>query len=469
MSTHEIDRLGSGSPQLDRILRGGLPKNAINLVIGPPGAGKTILADQYVFRNATEDRPAVYYSTLSEPHEKLLRYGQSLTLFDTDAVGRRVFYEALGPVVLAGGLDAVVERISEDIKVRRPGVIAIDSFRALAAFADERQFRTFLSNLADCLTAFPMSVFWVGEYTADDIAQAPEFAVADSIVSLSREDTGVREFRYLQVLKLRGSDFMSGKHACRLTAGGIDVFPRLADPGDVTAYPTGVARTSSGIAAMDALVEEGFLAGSATLLVGPAGVGKTLMGMHWAFAGARAGDPCLLATFQENPSQLEHILGGFGWSLEEDDVHLFYRSAVDLYIDEWMSLLLEQVDQLGVRRVLVDSIGDLAIAAADQARFREFVYSLIQRCTRAGVSLMFTMELRDLFLVRHLGEESLSHHADNVVLMQYVLHDTEFRRAVTVIKSRGTRHDPQVYEFDITGDGIVLGEPVNISGYYPRS
>lgn len=469
MSMREVGRISSGNARLDAILYGGLPGNAINLVIGAPGAGKTIFADQYIFHNATEDRPAIYYSTLSEPHEKLLRYGQSLGLFDTDAVGRRVFYEALGPLVLGGGLDSVVEQISADIKARRPGVIAIDSFRALSAYADPREFRTFLAELADCLTAFPMSAFWVGEYTPDDIADAPEFAVADSIVSLSREDRGVREFRFLQVLKLRGSGFLTGKHACRLTADGIDVFPRLADPGDVTAYPTGVSRTSSGIAAIDALTEDGFLAGSSTLVAGPVGVGKTLLGMHWIFAGARAGEPSLIASFQENPSHLEQILAGFGWSLEEDDVHLFYQSVVDLYIDEWMSLLLEKLERLGIRRVLVDSIGDLEVVAADQTRFREFAYSFIQRCTRAGVSVMFTMELRDLFLSRRLDDYSFSHISDNVVLLQYVHHDTTLTRALTVLKSRGTRHDPQVYEFDITPDGVTLGDPVRLTGYFSGS
>ena len=124
------------------------------------------------------------------------------------------------------------------------------------------------------------------------------------------------------------------------------------------------------------------------------------MGMHWVFAGARAGEPSLIASFQENPSQLERILAGFGWSLDEEDVHLFYRSAVDLYIDEWMRMLLEQMERFGIRRVLVDSIGDLEIVAADKTRFREFVYSFIQRCTRAGVSVMFTLELPDLFPCR---------------------------------------------------------------------
>ena len=456
----EMERIASGSARLDLVLCGGLPANAINLLIGPPGTGKTILADQYVFHNATDDRPALYYSTVSEPHEKLLRYGQGLEFFDATAVGHRIFYETLGPQVRAGGLDAVVERVASDIKAHRPGLIAIDSFRALSSYGDPRKFRSFLADLSDLLTAFPLSAFWIGEYTAADIARAPEFAVTDSVISLSREDTGMREFRYLQVLKLRGSGFMSGKHACRISATGIDVFPRLADPSDTTGYERAVGRTSLGIPAVDALIEEGFLTGSSTLVAGPSGSGKTLIGMHFIFSGARAGEPGLIASFQENPSQLEGILAPFGWSVEESNVELFYHSAVDLYIDEWMSMLLERIERLGIRRVLVDSVGDLEVVASDKMRFREFVYSFIQRCTRAGVSVMLTIELLDLFHVRRLTDQAFSHLADNVVLLQYVHRGTEIKRALTVVKSRGTRHDPQVHEFDITTEGLVLGGPI---------
>ena len=462
MPTGDALRIVSGSPRLDLVLGGGLPANAVNLVIGAPGAGKTILAEQYIFHNATEDRPAIYYSTLSEPQEKLLRYGQSLSFFDARSVGRRVFYEPLADAVRAGGLEAVVEQVAEDIKTRRPAVIAIDSFRALSAYADERQFRSFLADLTDCLTAFPVSVFWVGEYTAADLAEAPEFAVADAILSLSRQDRGPREFRYLQVLKLRGSGFLSGQHAFRLTSAGMEVYPRLADPGNVTSYRAGPERSSWGIEALDALTESGFLAGSSTLVGGPAGVGKTLLGLHWLFAGARAGEPSLIASFQENPTQLQRNLDGFGWSLDEDDVHLFYQSAVDLYMDEWMSLLLERIGGLGVRRVLIDSLNDLEVVAADPTRFREFVYSFVQRCTRSGVSVMFTVELPNLFSMGTLGEGSFSYVADNVILMQYFLENTTLCRALTVLKSRGAWHDPQVHRFDITQDGLVLGDPVDL-------
>lgn len=159
----DMDRISSGCPRLDLVLGGGLPANAINLLIGAPGTGKTILADQFVFHNATAEHPALYYSTVSEPHEKLLRYGQTLDFFDPAAVGRSVFYEALGPHVRAGGFSAVLERIAADIKARRPGLIAIDSFRALAVYGNPREYRSFLADLSDLLTAFPLTTFWIGE------------------------------------------------------------------------------------------------------------------------------------------------------------------------------------------------------------------------------------------------------------------------------------------------------------------
>ena len=200
--------------------------------MGRPGSGKTILCQQFMFARATEERPAVYLSTVSEPFEKILRYAQTLSFFDRDAIGRSIFYEDLGPAVAGeGGLTAVTERIAALIKERRPGIIAIDSFKALAAFADDaREFRRFLHDLAALLTAFPATCFWIGEYSEDESRTAPEFAVADGIISLATERVNERTLRLIEVTKLRGSDFRSGRHAYRLSADGITVFPRLADP-----------------------------------------------------------------------------------------------------------------------------------------------------------------------------------------------------------------------------------------------
>src|SRR6478735_10912618 len=159
------ERLHSGLARLDSVLDGGLPLHGITLLIGRPGTGKTILAQQYLFHNATTARPALYLSTVSEPLEKILRYGQSLAYFDSAALGNSVHYEDLGRIVNDEGLSGVLARITELLKQRRPGVMVIDSFKALHAYEpDEGAFRRFLHHLAQLLSALPVTSFWVGEY-----------------------------------------------------------------------------------------------------------------------------------------------------------------------------------------------------------------------------------------------------------------------------------------------------------------
>jgi len=452
-------RLTSGNEHLDRVLGGGFPAHAINLVVGPPGSGKTILAQQYVFHNATVERPAVYLTTVSEPLEKVLRYGQTMAFFDPGAVGQAVFYEDLGELLGTMGLGGMLERIDQLVKERRPSIIVIDSFKALHPYAgDQGEFRRFLHRLAGRLSSFPVAALWIGEYDDAELSTAPEFAVADAIVSLSSDRIGRQDLRLLQVLKLRGSGFLSGGHAYRLSEGGMEVFPRLADPVDPSAYTMPAQRISSGIAALDAVLADGYWPGAATLVAGPSGSGKTLIGLHFVVSGARRGEPGIIATLQENPTQLERVAQGFGWSLAEDGIELLYRSPVNLLVDQWVYELLATLERTGARRILIDSLGDLAFAAGDEVRYREYLYSLVQRCSRRGVSLLMTLELADLFQVTRLSEMGISHVSDNVVLLQYLRQQARVKRTLTVLKTRASLHEPQVRQFTITPEGVTLGD-----------
>jgi circadian clock protein KaiC len=457
------ERATSGDAGLDEILGGGLPLNGINLIMGLPGSGKTILCQQFVFACATEERPALYLSTVSEPFDKILRYAQTLSFFDQAAVGRSVFYEDLGRVVGgADGLTAVTERLSALIKERRPGIIAIDSFKALAAFADDaRDFRRFLHDLSALLTAFPVTSFWIGEYSEDEKGTAPEFAVADGVIALAMERVRERSLRVIQVAKLRGSDFPSGRHSYRLSQDGITVFPRLADSLTDGDYRLSEGRISTGIEPLDRMLTAGYAPGSATLVAGPSGIGKTLMALHFIFSGASAGEHGVIASLQENPVQLQRIADGFGWSLEDEHVTVMHRSPNDVYIDEWVYDLLAVVERTGATRVMIDSLSDLQYATPDPVRFREFIYSLTQRFSRAGISPIMTSEIPDLFHVDRLAEYGISHLSDNVILLQYLRAEPRLLRTVTVLKSRGTAHDPEIREFEITADGLALGEPIH--------
>src|SRR2546423_4331623 len=125
------------------------------------------------------------------------------------------------------------------------------------------------------------------------------------------------------------------------------------------------------------------------------------MVLHFIFNGAALGQPGIIATLQEDPTQLARIAGGFGWRLDTAGVHLMSRTPVDMYIDEWVYELIGMAERVGARRVLIDSLVDLAMAAGDQRRFREWMYSLTSRFSRAGISLLMTLEVPELFdLVR---------------------------------------------------------------------
>jgi circadian clock protein KaiC len=458
------ERFSSGDPRLDAVLGGGLPANALNMIIGLPGSGKTILAEQFMFHNASVQRPGVYLSTVSEPLDKILRYGQSLDFFDAHAIGTSVFFEDLGRSLNDGGLDDVLTRLRILVTERHPSVIAIDSFKALSAYAGTlHDFRRFLHELAGILTALPTTTFWVGEYGRDEIASAPEFAVADGIVSLTTRREAERAIRHLEVLKLRGTGFMSGEHAYRIASDGLHVFPRLARSVPTEAYQLDPERVSSGIPAIDQMLADGYWPGASTMVAGPSGSGKTLMGLHFIFNGAAVGEPGIIASLQENATQLDRIVRGFGWSLTSESVELMYRSPVDLYLDEWFYDLLDVIEQTRARRVFIDSLRDLRRASVDDLRFREYLYSLLQHCTNQQISVMMSQEIPALFGISTIAEDGISHLSDNVILLQFVPQDGQLRRAVTVLKTRASRHDPDIRQFQITPEGIVLDEPLTNS------
>ena len=452
-------RLRSGHGPLDDVLGGGLPGNGISVIMGLPGTGKTIVAQQYAFTNASEDRPVVYFSTVSEPLEKIIRFGQTLSFFDVSAIGTSVFYSDLGQTVGRDGLDGVAEQVAAVLRERRPGLIVIDSFKALQAFAaSDADFRRFLHQLAGRLTAYPTACLWVGEYDGSEIAVLPEFAVADAILELSAVRTDQRDMRYLKVRKLRGSGFLSGGHAYRLSADGLHLFPRLADVPSQDSYVLGDQRITSGVAALDDMLEGGLWPGASTMVAGPAGSGKTMLGMHFVFGELRNGEAGVIATLQEHPTQLRRMIRRLGWPADDPRIEIMYRSPVDIYIDEWVHELLAIVDRTGAKRVLLDSLIDLRLAAPDETRFKEFMYSLTQRFSRQGTNLLMTYELANLFDTRSLSDNAVSHLADNVIMLNYYKDEGSVNRSISVIKSRVSGHDPRMRQFTIDEKGITLGD-----------
>ncbi len=456
-------RIESGNEALDQILGGGFPANSTNLLMGMPGTGKTVLAQSIAFHNASAARPVLYISTVSEPLDRMLRYVQEFAYFDPAQIGEAIIYQELSEPLRTRGLVAAIDEMVGLIKRYQPAFLVIDSFKALHSFTDsEQEFRASLSVLTSVLSSLAITSFWVGEYGADEIPALPEFAVTDSIIELVLDKVGVGDVRYLRVTKLRGSAFFGGEHAFRIGSDGIELFPRLTTPDVPVDYELAGARSAIGVPALDAMLSAGLWKGSSTLAFGPPGSGKTLLGLHFIFKGIEMGERGLIATMQENPTQLQRIAKGFGWDIEEaiaaGMLTLMYVSPVDIYIDEFVSRVSRRALHEGSQRVLIDSVNDLQAASPSGGRFRDFMYSLTQAMAVNGVSIFMTHEIGDLFATTVLSRQGISHMSDNVLLLSYVRADSQIRRAISVIKTRASDHDPSIRQFSITSDGFVLGE-----------
>ena len=461
----ELEKISTGIPSLDAILNGGLPRNSVNVIAGPPGTGKSILAQQIVFHNARRDERAPYLVTVSEPTVKMLRYSQQFTFFDPDRVGQNVIYLDIGSVLLEGGLSEVARQIERYIEEYSPTILAIDSFKAIHEVAEDApKLREFAYRLAVRLTTWGTTTLLVGEYTRENIYEAPIFAVADGIILLDHESRGMETYRYLEVLKMRGDAYFSGRHPFTISADGITVYPRLKTPAVMEPYPVGEARVLLGAPGLDEMAQGGVLSATSTLVAGSAGTGKTLLCLHFLLEGIRKQEPGLLITFQETPSMLRAFARGFGWDLEQLEaeglLYLLYSSPVEMGVDEHAHVIRRAIAETGARRVAMDSLKDIELATPDKVRYKDYIYSLVNDFRRQGITSLLTSEIPEMFGTFVVSEYGISFVADNVILLRYVEMAGRIARAISVLKMRGSDHDKSVREFRITaGTGLEVLQP----------
>jgi circadian clock protein KaiC len=452
-----IERMTSGNPEADHILGGGFPANSINIIMGHPGSGKTIFAEQLIFANASDDRPILYFTTLSEPLSKVVRYLQGFQFYDESKLGTQVIYEDIGPQLAQDGAGALVPLLQEAIRTLSPKVIVIDSFKAvhdLAPTVAER--RRMVYEMTALLAAYGTTAFLLGEYTEDDILAYPEFAVADGIVELSRRRLGNRDERFFRVFKLRGSRYLEGAHAFRITDCGLDIYPRLVSPQIPEGYEPASERISTGIPDLDTMLDGGLWRGTTTLLAGPSGAGKTTIGLQFALEGARQGEPALYMNFQENPTQLMRTIRGMGFDLEEAQARgldLVYASPVELQIDSIIVDMFRRIEQRGIRRLVLDAVGDLASAATDPQRLHDYLYALVQHFAVRTITSVLNFETTGNTVPGTGVQNAMSYLSDNVLLLT-VDGEERTRRSLRVLKTRGSAHDTRVREVEIGAGGL---------------
>lgn len=463
-----IRRLPTGVPGLDSLLGGGIPEFSFNLIAGTPGGGKTTLAHQIMFSQANPNNRAMFFTVLGEPALKMLRYQQQFPFFDINKINESIRYVNLSADLMEGDFDRVLSRIAEEVKDYAPSLVFVDSFRSVVQSAKQTkqgasELQYFVQQLGMQMTSWQATTFLIGEYLTPESESSPVFTVADGILWLSQNLQRNSTVRKIQVVKMRGQAQVSGLHTFRISDLGIQVFPRaIIQQGTEHALAikaaTGEQRVSMGIRGLDDMLGGGLPAGYSLLVVGPSGSGKTILATEFLAEGVRRGEPGVIAAFEKSPSQL--LNNKLQALVKAGQIGVIDTRSLDLSIDETLHDLISMINRMQAKRVVIDSLSgfELALAPEFSEDFRGSLYRMIAELTSMGVAILMTSELEDRYTDLRFSPFGSAFLADAIIVQRYVEIAGQFNRVLSVVKVRGSEHSKDIRLFDITGEGIIIGE-----------
>ncbi len=465
----KIRQLSTGVRGLDEILGGGLPEFSFNIIAGAPGCGKTTLAHQIIFANATPQKPALYFTVLGEPAIKMLRYQQQYSFFDPAKLGKAVRFINLSDVVLDKDMGAVLEEITREVAECSPSIVVVDSFRTVVrkAMGDgtEGELQGFIQRLALFLTSWEATTFLIGEYSEGELRDNPLFTVCDGLFWLTQNTMRNSVVRKLQIMKLRGQNSVPGLHTIRITGDGLQAFSRTLGLVGKKQRSSKPRRLSTGVPELDKMMNGGILEGDSMLIAGPSGTGKSAIATQFIAEGIRQGEACVAAVFEERPKGYVARAGSFGLDLEtpqkNGQLEILYLRPLDLSVDETMQEILDAVERLNATRLTIDSLVgfEMALAPDFRADFRESLYRMIAALTGAGVTIISTVEIEDTFTAMLFSHYTISFLTDDIIRLRYVEIDGQLRKVMIVIKMRGGNHSKDIREYVITDEGVVVIGP----------
>jgi circadian clock protein KaiC len=465
-----IRHLPTNVPGLDQILGGGVPEFSFNLIAGAPGSGKTTLAHEIMFALATPRCKALYFTVVGEPPLKMLRYQQQYEFFDPERLDESIRFINLSQDVGAGTLDKLFDRIVAEVEATHPKLVFVDSFRAVARAAGQTEcgdgeLQHFVQRLATAMTGWQATTFLIGEYQPADADHDPVFTVADGVLWLHQSLDRNSMVRKIQVMKMRGQAPIPGLHTFRITGQGIEVFPRVIVDHQLRRKLETRKRLTTDNADLDEMLGGGIPTGYSVLVAGPSGSGKSVLATEFIMAGVRHGEPGVLAVFEKRPNEYSQTPPGgraFAAMVRQGKVGVIHSRPLDLSIDETLYEIVEQIDRMKARRLVVDSLSgfELALAPTFREDFRESLYRMVAVLTGMGVTMMMTAELEDSYTDLRFSPHGAAFLTDVIIMQRYIELQGCLQRVISVVKVRGSAHSKEIRAFEITKTGIVVREPL---------
>ncbi len=461
----EFSKLSSGIEGLDQILNGGYLDQNSYLIRGGPGTGKTTLGLHYLQEGLKQDNDVLYIS-LSEVSDKIIRNGESMGFGMDDmhfldlTPGRSFFTERQSSVVFEDAdidLDPLIDQITEKVEQVQPQRIFVDSltqFRFLSP--SDYQFHKYALSLTGYLLEQAQSVLMVSEASSKFPDDDLQFLV-DGVINLEWDT----EERHIIVSKLRGADFSSGKHSYIINSEGMSVFPKLIpEKGE---RELSYEKMPFGIPEIDEMVHGGIERGCATLITGPAGVGKTTLGMQFMKESAGRGERSVIYMFEEKKEILVRRCEAIGipirGMLESGALEVIELSPNQYSLNQFNNAVKREVEEKGTSIIMIDSIRGYKLMSDvdDMAKALQPLNSYLKE---QGVSLLLINEVESITGDFKITEVGISYMSDIVIFLRFMENRGEIEKAIGILKNRLSDYEKTMRRYSITRYGLKVGKPL---------
>ncbi len=469
----------TGIPGLDEVLNGGLPNHILTLLSGTSGTGKTIFSFQWLFDGVKQGENGVYIS-ITEPLFTAVRNIESMEFYDRKIIEQEKIRlidikEGLG--LNQGVVDpqSILRYVEKQVKENDAKRVVIDSITAvLYTINDKAKIRQFIFELKKILATLGCTTILTSEAPEVDkySAYGVEEFVSDGIIILSNVIGENQILRNLRVIKMRGISFRTGTVIFDITSSGLLLYPKIPINRSV-ATTEFKNRLSSGIKELDALCDggnDGFPQGHIIMVAGNTGSGKTTFALHFLIEGLKKGESGIYVALEESSSQIRKTALAHGWDLEKYEksgkLVFINPDLIDVNPDKLLYKIINAVNKMGAKRVIVDSVSSLESATMNKIKVREFLIQFSGFMKTKGITSLLTYLSEEAFGAESgqlLGSGSsselrLSSIVDGIILLRYVERGQSVAKLLNILKMRGAAHSKNIWQFEVEKDGVKIGQ-----------
>ena len=472
MNNPAIEKASTGVAGLDDILQGGLTRGHVFLLEGEPGAGKTTIALQFLLQGANEGETSLYI-TLSETEEELRQgadahgwtLGPEIEIFELVPPESLLDSEAQQSLLYSSDfeLGETTREIFEAVERIKPARVVLDSLSEIRLLAQSSlRYRRQILAIKHYFARHAATVLMLDDLTAE-AGDKTVHSVAHGVLHLEQLAPAYgAERRRVRIQKYRGQRYRGGYHDFTITTGGVNVFPRLVAAEHLTKFDR--RRLSTDIREFDLLLGGGVESGSSTLILGPAGTGKSLIAMTFVMAAIARGEKAALFIFDEELNLLFDRMKGLGIDLHaarhRGDIIIESVDAAELSPGEFAHRVRRTVDTQHIKTVVIDSLNGYQAAMPEENSLILHMHELLQYLNRQGAATFMTVAQHGL-VGDMQSPVDVTYLADTVVLLRYFEAGAKVRRAISVIKKRTGFHENTIREFSISDKGLSMGAPLD--------